>query len=295
MDRYTNDPNRQSPYQDQQYSQESSGQPQYGQRVGSGTNSPYGPSSAPQYAVPPQSGYSSATQMVMDASTAYSRESAMKVSVTRAYAEMTAGLVVTAIVAVLTQMTGALEAFLTATGGLGWLGLAIVQVVVAIALGARAMSMRPGTARAVFYLYAALMGFTLSSIFLVYDLSSIGMALGLSIGFFFALTMLALTTKRDMLKAGPILFTALLVLIIGQVVLMFVAPSDTTVMVVSTIGLLIFAGLTAYDAQKTRALFASYGNDTVAIERLSIVCALNLYLDFVNMFLYLLRLFGGRN
>ena len=284
MDNNANAPQGQTPYQNYDG--------RYSQQAQNGTNYGYAPGQAGSASSYP---YGTGAQTVMDGTAAYSRDNAVRVSVTRAYAEMTAGLVVTAVVAVLTQMTGALESFHTATGSLGWIGLLIVQVVMAVALGARAMSMRPATARMVFYLYAALMGFTLSSIFYVYDLSSIGMALGLSIGFFFALTMLALTTKRDMLKAGPILFTALLVLIIGEVVLMFISPSDSTVMLVSAIGLLIFAGLTAYDAQKTRALFATYGTDTVAIKRLSIVCALNLYLDFVNMFLYLLRLFGSRN
>nr|WP_314686795.1 Bax inhibitor-1/YccA family protein [uncultured Bifidobacterium sp.] len=245
-----------------------------------------------QYAGGP---YGTAAPTVMDTQATYSYENARRTSVVRAYAEMTAGLAVTAVVAVLTQMTGALESFLMATGTLGWIGLAIVQVILAVVLGARVMSMRPATARVVFYLYAALMGFTLSSIFLVYDLGSIGLTLGLCVGFFFALTMLALTTKRDMLKAGPILMVALLVLVVGELILMFVSPSDTTLMVVSAIGLLVFAGLTAYDAQKTRALFASYAGNPEAIERLSILCALNLYLDFVNMFLYLLRLFGSRD
>ena len=232
---------------------------------------------------------------VIDAQTAYSYEQARKTSISRVYGEMTVGLIITAVVAVITQMTNGLYSFLVATNGWGWIGLAVVQVVMAVSIGARIMKMRPATARLLFYLYAALMGFTLSSIFMIYDLGSIGMTLGLTAGFFFALTMLSLTTKRDMLKAGPILFTALLVLIIGQVIMMFLAPSDTTIMVVSAIGLIIFAGLTAYDAQKTRALFAQFANEPDMIKRVSIICALNLYLDFVNMFLYLLQLVGNRN
>ena len=244
---------------------------------------------------PYQRPYQDPAAPVIDGQATYSFEHAQRVSITRAYAEMTVGIVITAIVAVLTQMTNALYQFLAVTGGLGWIGLAIVQVVMAVALGARIMKMRPATARILFYVYAALMGFTLSSIFAIYDLGSIGMTLALSAGFFFALTMLSLTTKRDMLKAGPILFVALLVLIVGQIIFMFIAPSDTTVMVISAIGLIIFAGLTAYDAQKTRALFAQFAGQPQMIERLSIICALNLYLDFVNMFLYLLRLVGNRN
>ncbi|RBP98298.1 hypothetical protein CRD60_03525 [Bifidobacterium aemilianum] len=231
----------------------------------------------------------------MNAQMVYSFEQARHSSTARAYGEMTLGLLLTAVVAIVTQMSNGLELFLAATGMIGWIGLAVIQVALAIFLGARIMKMRTGTARAMFYIYAALMGFTLSTIFAAYDLGSIGLALGMTAGFFFVLTMLALTTKIDMLKAGPILLVALLVMIVGEVILLFVAPSDSMLMLVSAIGLLIFAGLTAYDAQSTRALFAQYAGDPETIKRLSILCALNLYLDFINMFLYVLRLFGDRN
>lgn len=270
----------------QQYgqSQPQNGQPGYQMPIG---QNPEGSSYA----------YSAAQagQGPVDAQLAYSYERTRRVSIANAYGQMTLALLVTAAVAIFTQMTGALNAFLVATGAFGWIGLAIVQVVLAVALGARIMKMKTGTAYAMFYIYAALMGFTLSSIFMVYDLGSIGIALVISAGFFVALTMLSLTTKVDMLKAGPILMVALIVLIVSQVILMFFAPSDSTIMVISAVGVLIFAGMTAYDAQRTRALFAQYATNPDMIKRLSIICALSLYLDFVNMFLYLLRLFGGRN
>ena len=230
----------------------------------------------------------------VDARTAYAYERAQRVSTTKAYGEMTLGLVVTAVVAVLTQATGLLYSYLNATGALGWIMLAVVQVGLAIVLASRVMSMRPATARVMFYIYAALMGFTLSSIFAVYSLGSIGIVLGLCAGFFFILTMLGLTTKVNLLKAGPILLAGLLMLIIAQVVLMFVAPNDTTMRIVATLGLILFAAMTAHDAQATRAIFTQYATQgPEMVERVSILCALNLYLDFVNMFLYLLQLFGG--
>ncbi|MCI1650360.1 MAG: Bax inhibitor-1/YccA family protein [Bifidobacterium tibiigranuli] len=271
-------------------------QPQYGQQQPQNGQPVYqmpagqNPDGTPYAYAAAQAG-----QAPIDAQATYSYERAQRVSIANAYGQMTLALLVTAAVAVLTQMTGALNAFLVATGMFGWIGLAIVQVVLAIALGARIMKMKTSTAYAMFYIYAALMGFTLSSIFMVYDLGSIGIALVISAGFFVALTMLSLTTKVNMLKAGPILMVALLVLIVSQVILMFLMPSDTTIMVISAVGVLIFAGMTAYDAQRTRALFAQYATNPDMIKRLSIVCALSLYLDFVNMFLYLLRLFGGRN
>ena len=99
-----------------------------------------------------------------------------------------------------------------------------------------------------------------------------------------------------MLKAGPVLLAGLIVLIIAEVLLAIFAPGDTALMLISAIGLVLFAGMTVYDAQATRALFAQYaGEGPDMIKKISILCALNLYLDFVNMFLYILRLFGSRN
>ena len=235
----------------------------------------------------------------INAQTIYSREqvqAAQRASVTRAYGEMTLGLIITAVVAVVAQMTGAYVSFIESTGLIGFFGFAIVQVVLAVALGARIMKIKASTARVMFYVYAALMGFTLSSIFLVYSISDIGVALVLCAAFFFVLTMFSLTTKFDMLKAGPILFVGLIVLIIAEVILMIFAPGNTTLMIVSAIGLLLFAGMTVYDAQQTRALFSAYeAQGPEMIKKISIICALNLYLDFVNMFLYILQLFGSRD
>lgn len=231
----------------------------------------------------------------MDGTAAYVNENiqaARNASVTRAYGEMGIGLAVTAVVAFLSDRFGLLYAFLVATGGLGMWGLVIAQVGIAFLMGFRVMKMNPGTARALFYGYAALMGFTMSSIFTIYPIGNIALVFALTAGFFLALSMIGLTTKRDLLKAGPVLMVALIFLIVAELVMMILNVSGMT-MIISAIGLVIFAGLTMYDAQATRALFAQAGNDTVMIQRVSILCALNLYLDFVNIFMYLLQLLGG--
>ena len=189
----------------------------------------------------------------INAQTIYSREqvqAAQRASVTRAYGEMTLGLIITAVVAVVAQMTGAYVSFIESTGLIGFFGFAIVQVVMAVALGARLI----------------------------------------------VLTMFSLTTKFDMLKAGPILMVGLVVLIISQIVLMFVPGSTTGMRIICAFGLILFAGMTLYDAQQTRALFSAYeAQGPEMIKKISIICALNLYLDFVNMFLYILQLFGSRD
>ena len=262
------------------------GQPQYQYAQ----QNPYG---QPQY------GYAPNGTAAMNAQAAYSYEQvqqAQRVSVTRAYGEMTIGLLITAAVAVIAQMTGAYIGFLQATGLIGVFLFAAIQIGMAVYLGARIMTIKSGTARVMFYVYAALMGFTLSSIFMIYDLGSIGLALGMTALFFFVLTMFGMTTKMNMLKAGPILMVALIVLIISQLILAIIPGVSGMTQIVCALGLIIFAGMTMYDAQQTRALFAAYeAQGPEMIKKISIVCALNLYLDFVNMFLYLLQLFGNRD
>ncbi|MBW3078842.1 Bax inhibitor-1/YccA family protein [Bifidobacterium simiiventris] len=266
------------------------GQQQYGQPQYQYAQNPYGQS---QYAYAPNGA------AAMNAQTAYSYEQvqqAERVSITRAYGEMTIGLLITAAVAVIAQMTGAYIGFLQATGLIGVFLFAAIQIGMAVYLGARIMTIKSGTARVMFYVYAALMGFTLSSIFMIYDLGSIGLALGMTALFFFVLTMFGLTTKMNMLKAGPILMAALIALIIAQVILAFIPGVSGMTQIVCVVGLIIFAGMTMYDAQVARALFSQYeAQGPEMIKKVSIICALNLYLDFVNMFLYLLQLFGNRD
>ncbi|WEV72917.1 Bax inhibitor-1/YccA family protein [Bifidobacterium sp. ESL0790] len=295
----------QNPYGNQPYGQpygqnygQNYGQPQYNQYGQNQQGMQYGqPYSQPQY---PQTyagagAGTAAPTMTMNGQAAYSFEHARHTSITKAYGEMTLGLLLTAVVAVISEATGALYGFLMATGMLGWIGLAVVQVAIAMVLSWRIDKLSVGAARTMFYVYAALTGFTLASIFETYSLPSIGVTLGLCVAFFFVLTMLSLTTKKDTLKAGPILMVALVTLLVAEIVLMFLSPSNTVLMVTAAIGLVIFAGLTMYDAQQTRVMFDAVERtgDTAMLNRVSIICALNLYLDFVNMFLYLLELFGN--
>ena len=208
----------------------------------------------------------------------YNYEEARRASVTKVYGEMTIGVIVTAIVAFIGQMTGAYYAFLASTGVIGLIALCVVQVGLAVVLGARVTKMKSGTARV-----------------MVYSLGSIVTALGITAAFFFALTMFGMTTKINMLKAGPILMIGLIVLIISQLVLMFLHVDGMT-QIVCALGLILFAGMTIYDAQSTCALLSQYeAQGPEMVKRVSILCALNLYLDFVNMFLYILQLLGNRD
>lgn len=269
----------------QQYAQSGYGQNYYAQ-----------PQGAPTYQYAPQDAAGAgAGAATINTTMTYNYEEARRVSVTKVYGEMTIGILVTAVVAVLGQITGAYYSFLMATGMVGLIGLCVVQIALAVVLGMRVTKMKSATARVMFYVYAALMGFTLSSIFMVYDLGSIGVALGVTAAFFFALTMFGMTTKFNMLKAGPILMIGLIVLIISQIVLAFVQVDGMT-KIVCAIGLILFAGMTIYDAQSTRALLTEYeAQGPEMVKKISILCALNLYLGFVNMFLYILQLLGNRD
>lgn len=275
------------PYGQNQYNPNQNSYGQYSQN-------PYGQN---QYQYTPQNMYAQgAPAATIPAQATCSYERAEHASVTRAYGEMTIGLLVTAAVAILTQATGAYIALIQSLGVIGAWAPFVVEIVIAIYLGARIEKIKPSTARVMFYVYAAIMGFSLSTIFMAYDLGTIGISLALCAGFFFALTMLGMTTKVNMLKAGPILLVGLIVLIVAEVLLMIFAPGQTMLMVISAIGLVLFAGMTVYDAQATRALFAQYaGHGEDMVKKVSIICALNLYLDFINMFLYILQLFGDRD
>ena len=275
------------------------GQQPQGNSANGFNGQPYGPNQfnqnpyvQNQYQYAPQGAYAQS----VPAQATYSYERAERVSVTRAYGEMTIGLLVTAAVAILTQVTGAYIALIQALGVIGVWAPLVIEVVLAIYLAARIEKITPTTARVMFYVYAAIMGFSLSTIFMAYDLGPIGISLALCAGFFFALTMLGMTTKVNVLKAGPVLAVALIVLIVAEVLLMIFAPGQTTLMLVSAIGLVLFAGMTVYDAQATRALFAQYaGQGEEMVKKISIICALNLYLDFVNIFLYVLQLLGNKD
>ena len=159
-----------------------------------------------QYNAQPQYAYAPNGTAAVNVQATYSYEQAERSSVNSAYTHMTLGLIVTAVVAIITQMSGAYLALIQTTGIIGIFAPAVIEIVLAIYLGARIHTMKVSTAYVMFYVYAALMGFTLSTIFMAYDLGTIGISLALCAGFFFALTMFGRTTKINMLKAGPILF-----------------------------------------------------------------------------------------
>jgi|ERR1035437_9413338 FtsH-binding integral membrane protein len=144
-----------------------------------------------------------------------------------------------------------------------------------------------------FLSYSVLMGISLSFIFLVYAHSAIYSTFGITAGMFGGMALLGYTTKTDLTKLGSLLIMAVFGMIIAMVVNMFM-QSDTMSYMISFIGVIVFTGLTAYDTQKIKKIGeeVEMGTDTTA--KLAMMGALNLYLDFINLFLFMLRIFGGR-
>ena len=174
-------------------------------------------------------------------------------------------------------------------------GLIIGQLVMVFTLSARVSKMQASTATGIFVLYAALNGATLSAIFLAYTQSSIASTFFVCAGTFVAASVYGWTTKKDLTSFGSFLFMGLIGIIIASVVNLFLKSSGMT-MIISYIGVLLFTGLTVYDTQrlKNMALTQPAGLDAGVVRKGAIIGALSLYLDFINLFLMLLRIMGDR-
>jgi hypothetical protein len=173
-------------------------------------------------------------------------------------------------------------------------GLIIAELVLVFSISAKVGKMTASTATGLFVLYAVLNGLTLSVIFLAYTASSIASTFFICAGTFLACSIYGMMTKRDLTSMGGFLMMGLIGIIIASVVNMFVQSSGMA-MVISYIGVLVFVGLTAYDTQKLKnmAMTQPDGLDAAVIRKGAILGALSLYLDFINLFLMLLRIFGG--
>lgn len=211
---------------------------------------------------------------------------------TRVYLWMTAALAITAAAAFLMVSSPALLQLVYGNSVAIWVLIA-AELILVVSLSAGINRLSPTTATALFLGYAALNGLTLSSIFFVYSIGTITQAFAASGLTFGAMSLIGATTKRDLSGLGGILMMALIGLIIASVVNIFWANS-TLDAIITYIGVFVFVGLTAYDTQKIKAMTTAatqYG-DAAAPRRIAILGALTLYLDFINLFLYILRLFG---
>ena len=206
----------------------------------------------------------------------------------RVYLTMTLGLLITAFTSLFCASSYSVISFFVQNSWAMWV-LVIAELGIVFGVSAGINRLSTGTAMALFILFAVINGLMLFPIFYAYTGESIAKTFFITAGTFGAMTIYGYCTNRDLSRWGSILFMALIGLIIASLVNIFVG-SDTMGWIISVVGVLIFVGLTAWDTQQitTMALTAP----GAAAGRLAVLGALTLYLDFINMFLYLLRFFG---
>ena len=212
--------------------------------------------------------------------------------IVRVYAWMAFGLFVTAAASVVTLFTPGLLMLIT-TNTMLFFGLLMAEFIVVIVLTAAINRLVPAVAGLAFVFYAALNGVTLSIMMLIYTASSIAETFVIAAATFGAMTLFGLTTHRDLTKLGSLLIMGLFGLILATVFNLFF-QSTAVYWITTYAGILIFIGLIAYDTQKLKNMSLAVGADGEVSHKASILGALALYLDFINLFLLLLRIFGGR-
>lgn len=209
----------------------------------------------------------------------------------KTFAWMFAGLLVTFGVAVAGYVTGliwyvfAIPAF--------HIVLLVSELAVVLILSARIQKLQVVTARGLFFAYAALNGLVFSAYFLVYQLASLVLVFLMTALYFGAMAAYGHFTRTDLSRLRPILVGGLIFLLLFALVSLFL-PLGSMERLVCLAGIAIFMGFTAYDTQKIRAYYACYQGDPQMLSRASIFSALQLYLDFINLFLYLLRFLGKK-
>ena len=206
------------------------------------------------------------------------------------YNYMTSAVLLSGIVALGFALSGAAAQVFVAGGILKWIiTFAPLGFIFAMSFGQGRMS--TGTLQLMFWGFSIAMGLSLSTIFLVYSEMAIAQAFFATAASFAGLSLWGYTTKRDLSAMGTFLLMGLIGLIVASLINLFV-QSGPFAFVISLVGVLLFAGLTAYDTQRTKSLYAQVAG-TEFEGRVAIMSALNLYLDFINMFLFILRLFGS--
>ena len=172
-------------------------------------------------------------------------------------------------------------------------GLVIAEFALVFGVSAAINRLSLTTATLMFILYSVINGALLSYIFLRYTASSVAAVFFITAGTFGVMALIGYTTKTDLSSMGKILFMALIGLIIATIVNVFV-KSDGLTMILSYVGVLIFVGLTAYDTQKIKQMLMQAPDASESAQKMALLGALTLYLDFINLFIYLLRIFGKR-
>ncbi len=199
-------------------------------------------------------------------------------------------------------VTFALSWLLAATGAVAYLFLVpavpiillVAEVAVVFVLASRVQKLSVGTARLLFFAYAMLNGVVFSAYFLLYSITRLLLVFGLTAVFFGAFALYGHFTRTDLSRLRPLLIGGLIFLVVAGILLLFI-PMENFERIVCLVGIAVFLCFTAYDTQKIKSFYGYYSGDA-ALQKASVFSALQLYLDFINLFLYLLRFFGkGRD
>ncbi len=206
----------------------------------------------------------------------------------RVYNYMAIGLALTGNTAYLVASTGLYQTLFAS--GIGWIVM-LAPLGIVFFMGARIQKMRPGTAQTLFWIFSILLGASLSYIFIIYTFTDIARVFFITAAMFGAMSLYGYTTRRSLARWGSFLFMGLIGVIIAMVVNFFL-HSAMMQFVISVVGVIVFTGLTAYDTQRIKQVYVASDGQAVIVKK-SVMGALSLYLNFINMFILLLHLFGG--
>lgn len=209
----------------------------------------------------------------------------------KVYVWMTLALVITGLTAYGIANSPGLFYAIVSNHFLFW-GLVIGEFALVLGINSAIHRLSITTATLLFILYSVVNGATLSVIFMVYALTSIANVFFITAGTFAVMAFIGYTTRKDLTSLGRILFMGLIGIIIATVVNIFLGSSMLN-MIVSYVGILVFIGLTAYDSQKIKRLLYTADSTDESAQKIALLGSLTLYLDFINLFLMLLRIFGG--
>ena len=223
----------------------------------------------------------------------WSVSEAFPVLMRKVYLWMTMALAITGFTAYGVATSPGIRQAICANPAVMW-GIIIAELILVVTVSGAINRLSLSVATLLFIVYSVLNGALLSSVFLVYTASSVATVFFITAGTFAAMALVGYTTKTDLSSMGKILLMALIGMIIATIVNLFVKSTGLE-LIISYIGVLVFVGLTAYDSQKIKQMLLQAPDASEGAQKVALLGALSLYLDFINLFLYLLRIFGRRD
>ena len=223
----------------------------------------------------------------------WSVSEAFPVLMRKVYLWMTMALAITGFTAYGVATSPGILQTIYANPAVMW-GIIIAELILVVTVSGAINRLSLSVATLLFIVYSVLNGALLSSVFLVYTASSVATVFFITAGTFAAMALIGYTTKTDLSSMGKILLMALIGMIIATIVNIFVKSTGLE-LIISYIGVLVFVGLTAYDSQKIKQMLLQAPDASEGAQKVALLGALSLYLDFINLFLYLLRIFGRRD